>query len=257
MTDLPWDAIAADWDRKMGGEGDFFQRHLSIPALNELISEIEGAKILDAGCGNGFLARYFDNHGADVTGIDTAEALIDQAREYEDDVDYQVTDIVEMDLDAEFDIIVCNNVIQHIEDYEQTLERFDDHLKDDGTIVITVRHPCFKPIQEESGWQLEGGETIQQTGLSGLDLPEARPRSFKIVDYFDPERAEREFNGATIPIINRTLSEHMQALTGADFCVTGVQEPKPGEDAHQERPDLCSLLEKIPHFLVFRAERHS
>ena len=259
MTELPWDAIAADWDRKMGGEGDFFQRHLTIPALNELLDEIEGVKILDAGCGNGFMARHLANHGATVTGIDKSKALIEQAREYDDPVSYRVGDITSMDLDETFDVIVCNNVIQHIEDYEAAIERFDAHLKEGGTLIITVRHPCFKPVQEEAGWRLEGIDgtvTQDRAGLSDEEMPSGEPESFTIVDYFDPDDAHREFEGATIKIINRTVTDHMQALNEGGFCITDMREPVPDDDARQERPELCQLLEKVPHFLSIRAERH-
>ncbi|MCJ7429443.1 MAG: methyltransferase domain-containing protein [Candidatus Nanohaloarchaeota archaeon QJJ-5] len=258
MNDMPWDDIAADWDRKMGGEGDFFQRHLTIPAIESLIGSIEDKRVLDAGCGNGFLARHFATQGATVTGVDTSEALIEQARDYDDTVEYQVADIKDMSLGETYDVILCNNVIQHIEDYQRVLDTFDDHLADDGRIIITVRHPCFKPIQEDAGWRLEGTEKIEHTGtgLSELDLPESEPRSFKITKYFEPETAEREFEGERIPIINRTLSDHAEALREQGFCITGLREPVPGEDGRQERPDLCRLLETIPHFLIFEISRH-
>jgi len=67
---------------------------LLMPML-ELLGDITNRRVLDAGCGEGYLARALADRGARVTGIDLSPRLIEQARDKDPDgrIDYQVADL--------------------------------------------------------------------------------------------------------------------------------------------------------------------
>ena len=73
------DVIAA-WshypEHLIEGEGDLVRQYLLNPTIFSLLGEVRGKRILDAGCGQGYLCRLLARKGASVTGVEPAEALI-------------------------------------------------------------------------------------------------------------------------------------------------------------------------------------
>ena len=77
-----WDAAADDL-QSFGAEGDFARRYLLNPTLFALTGDIAGKRILDAGCGEGYLSRLLAKRGALVTGVEPAARLYALCAEYE------------------------------------------------------------------------------------------------------------------------------------------------------------------------------
>ena len=59
-----------------GEEGDLVRQYLLNPTIFSLLGEVRGKRLLDAGCGQGYLCRLLARKGASVTGVEPAEALI-------------------------------------------------------------------------------------------------------------------------------------------------------------------------------------
>ncbi len=65
MTQWTNEAAIAQWDAATGrdlmqataDEGDLAKRHLVNEAVFRLIGDVSGLRVLDAGCGNGYLSR--------------------------------------------------------------------------------------------------------------------------------------------------------------------------------------------------------
>jgi SAM-dependent methyltransferase len=78
-----WDKGAEIWNANYGKYGDAYRQNIFNPALFPLIGNVEGKKILDAGCGNGYLSRLLAEKDAQVTGVDLSRSFIEIARRYE------------------------------------------------------------------------------------------------------------------------------------------------------------------------------
>jgi 2-polyprenyl-3-methyl-5-hydroxy-6-metoxy-1,4-benzoquinol methylase len=80
------------WREQGGADGDPFGL---LPPLLEVLGDITSCQVLDAGCGEGYLARVLTARGAHVTGIDLSPRLIELARAKDPagDIDYQVADL--------------------------------------------------------------------------------------------------------------------------------------------------------------------
>ena len=50
-----------------------------IPSMLEIIGEVAGLDVLDAGCGEGYLSRILAERGATVTGIDISARLLEDS----------------------------------------------------------------------------------------------------------------------------------------------------------------------------------
>jgi 2-polyprenyl-3-methyl-5-hydroxy-6-metoxy-1,4-benzoquinol methylase len=61
----------------------------------DLLGNLDGLTILDAGCGEGYLSRVLASRSAKVTGIDVSPRLIQIAREKDPDgaIEYRVGDL--------------------------------------------------------------------------------------------------------------------------------------------------------------------
>jgi SAM-dependent methyltransferase len=66
-----------------------------LPDLLAVLGDVAGCRVLDAGCGEGYLARILAEHGARVTGMDLAPRLIElaQTRDPGKAIDYRVADL--------------------------------------------------------------------------------------------------------------------------------------------------------------------
>src|SRR5579871_4564556 len=67
-----WSAAASAHADDFGEEGDEPRRLLLNPAIFEMLGDVRGHRILDAGCGQGYLARMLARRGARVTGVEPA-----------------------------------------------------------------------------------------------------------------------------------------------------------------------------------------
>ena len=85
-----WDRVADDWELQGGDEGDSNRRLNSDPVLWKLAGEVRGMRVLDVGCGTGYLSRQLNDSGAHVTGVDLSARMIDIARRKHPDITFHV-----------------------------------------------------------------------------------------------------------------------------------------------------------------------
>jgi len=101
---------------------------------------LEGKSALDVGCGAGLLAEPLARLGAKVTGLDAAPELIAVAREHAErqglSVDYRAGDL--FDLEGQFDLITCMEVIEHVADPEAFLKALARRLAPGGLLVLST-----------------------------------------------------------------------------------------------------------------------
>src|SRR5919202_121145 len=104
--------------REQGDAGDDLG---ILPHLLALLGDVRGRRVLDAGCGEGYLARILAARGARVTGIDLSPRLIALARAKDTAgaIEYRVADLsAPLPADAgRFDAIASYLVLNDMEDY--------------------------------------------------------------------------------------------------------------------------------------------
>jgi len=91
------------------------------PALRRMLPPLEGARVLDLGCGFGAFARWAREMGAaSVLGVDRSENMLAQARTQTRDpgVTYDLADIEHLALpDASFDLVYSALTLHYIADF--------------------------------------------------------------------------------------------------------------------------------------------
>lgn len=150
-------------DRWIGGYVDYEWDHLR-HVVEALPVALPGLRVLEFGCNVGASAILFSHLGARVSGIDIIPDVVTLAhlnaeRFGHGCIDFQcVTDTRHMPYpDAEFDLVVCNSVLEYIADAELAAvqREIDRVVKPGGVILVTGSSNRLWPFEVHSGrWWL-------------------------------------------------------------------------------------------------------
>ena len=138
--------------------------------LHELIQQhkrCSGDRLLDVACGTGghltFLQQWYE-----VEGLDLDAGMLVIARERYPDVVLHQADMVDFELDRQFDAIVCLfssiGYVKTLERLHQTLQTMTRHLHPGGVVII---EPWLTP-------DVYGAGTVHAQFVDQLDLKIAR-----------------------------------------------------------------------------------
>jgi len=138
-------ALASRW---WDPESEFRPLHeinpLRVAYIERQAGPLKGKRILDIGCGGGILAEALASRGAHVTGIDMAEMSLEVARmhlaESALDIDYQLITAEEFAAGhaAEFDLVTCLEMLEHVPDPESIVAAAAQALKPGGRLVMST-----------------------------------------------------------------------------------------------------------------------
>lgn len=248
-----WEKNADAFTNLIAGVGTPHHKSILNPCVENLLGDVKEKVLLDAGCGEGYLTRYYAKRGAVVTGIDISKQLIDTAikltKKEELSVEYNVSDICDMrSIETErFDIILSNLVLLNIPCLDKALDEFHRVLKGDGILIISIVHPAFN-FYGPGSWQM--GERDSKTGRrEGL--------FFKVDQYFDEREYQRYWKTrkgdefpAPISFFHRTLETYLNAFRKSNFELVEVREPRPIDD-----DPFFERERRIPFFVVFKVRK--
>jgi len=112
--------------------------------LNQISNYLkEGDWVLDLGCGNGRLATMFVNLPVNYLGIDQSNELIKIAKQQfanQDNIKFLVGDILKIDYQKQFDLVLLFAVLHHLPTPElrlKVLKNVYQALKPNGRLIMT------------------------------------------------------------------------------------------------------------------------
>jgi ubiquinone/menaquinone biosynthesis C-methylase UbiE len=241
-----WDNNAEQWHRSFG-EKDLNRRDLLDPLILQILGDVRGKQILDAGCGDGYLCRRLASLGATITGVEISQKMLGFALEEQKRaplaINYHQADCSSLPfiMGSTFDAVVTNNVIQDMDDYHGAFREFSRLVKPGGIYLHIENHPCFMtPVW---GWA---------RGDNGEKL-------YRKVDYYfkrGPFLCPWGPGSGMQPTVywHRTLGDIVNELISCEFHIKRLIEPEPPESwktAHNERMDGA----RIPDFIVLVCEK--
>ena len=109
--------------------------------LDRVVVDWRGLKTLDLGCGGGFMAEALARRGALVTGVDPGPAAIASARHHAESeglaIDYWVGHGEALHFKAaSFDLVVCVDVFEHVDDLDLELNEIRRILAPGGLLFL-------------------------------------------------------------------------------------------------------------------------
>ncbi len=201
------------------------------PAIQSLIPNVENKNILDAGCGVGIYMEWLIKQGANVTGFDASEKMLEFAKKRVGDKAKIFNALFEDDLsfleNNFFDGILSTLAITYVKNLEDLFIKFNRVLKTNGWFIFSTEHPFF---------------------------------SYKynnIQNYFETKKVENEWSGfgeiVTMTSYYHSLSCITEALSNSGFIIEKIIEPKPTKDFEKSDKKRYDNLVKFPAFICFKA----
>nr|MDO8082470.1 class I SAM-dependent methyltransferase [Candidatus Freyarchaeota archaeon] len=134
---------------------------LYIKHLQEYLPKVSELKILDLGCGAGGVCVSFANRNNRVVGLDLDKKLLNLTKvnvsDSEDDFPPNggVSEIRASGTnlpfeDGTFDLVVCNDVIEHLDKQKELIGEIHRVLKEDGYLYLTTPNKRY-PVESHTG----------------------------------------------------------------------------------------------------------
>lgn len=162
-----WQANADAWTRAVREQRIESRRLVTDAAILSAIADGPARRVLDIGCGEGWLCRVLAGRGSECIGVDASVPLVDAARAAGsgrfDVMDYAA--LIESGSSlGQFDALVCNFALLD-DDIAPLLGALRERLAPGGRLLIQTVHPWAACGDEPyvDGWRLEtfaafGGE---------------------------------------------------------------------------------------------------
>jgi 2-polyprenyl-3-methyl-5-hydroxy-6-metoxy-1,4-benzoquinol methylase len=235
-----WNRLAPTWIQYVGQPGAIQVREEVLkPAFLSLAGSLEGKKVLDAGCGEGDMARWLAGKGATVIGIDASDVLLEAARRGEEKssrgITYLQRDITALGDLSDFDVIVSNQVISVVPDHVAAFRELYKVLRPSGILVISITHPLFDGVG--SGWVIEQDGEVRW-----------------YVDRYMARIEGRAAHGA--PTYHRSLSDYISAAVETGFVLTGFSEPVSAPALSRRQPSWIRVYDQIPSLALLRCVKY-
>ena len=206
-----WEENAAAWTSAVRSGAIESRRLATDAAILDAVLERRPRKVLDLGCGEGWLTRALAERGVEAVGVDGAAPLVEAATQAGGSfVQLSYAELIAAPLRCGegFDLLVANFALleQEIGPLLRALRRI---MTPDGWLLVQTLHPLAAGPPYEDGWRTE--------------------------DF----RGFGEGTWTPMPWYFRTLGSWVGVLRDGGFALHGLREP-----AHpQERRPLSLLLE--------------
>ncbi len=192
--------------------------------LLRLAGDVSGRRVLDAGCGEGHLARLFARHGASVVGVDVSPRLIEAARSHADNHQWDIT-FLEADLTRglpayreHFDLAVANMLLDSVADHMGLLRTASELLKPKGRFLLSLNNPYSAVNRGKLETYFASGSVGRVFGLERV--------------------------GFEAPYYHRTFEDLVTAFRTSGFLLRTLEDVGPGP----ENPDPSGVA--VPSLLI-------
>ncbi len=136
--DNEWDQYAESWDNDPTTSA---YAAAAFDSLTELVQasglSLQGANVLDFGCGTGLLTEHLVVAGATIDAVDTSTAMLNTLAAKIDRHGWSTvrTSTILPEPSPRFDLVVCSSVCAFLPDYPSAVQELVTYLRPDGLFV--------------------------------------------------------------------------------------------------------------------------
>lgn len=207
------------------------------PALEAMLPEVRGTKVVDLGCGYGWFCRNMREQGAaQVLGLDISAKMLEKARSMtaDDNIEYRREDLDNLTLPAEtYSLAYSSLALHYLQNLSGLFDQVYQSLVPGGHFVFSAEHPIFT-APAQPGWLTTtcGQKTWQVDGYQ--------------------REGERVTNWLAEGVIkqHRKLATYINLLIKSGFIITQVDEWGPSAEQLTSMPALQEETERPMMFLL-------
>lgn len=223
-SEAPYDGFADTFAREAADSP--YNAHYDRPTVLELIGDVQGQRILDAGCGPGLYLAELTARGANAVGIDQSADMVHHTRTHlGPHVEVRQHDLNEpltWASDARFDVVLLALVLHYVENRVRTLIELARVLHPSGRIIVSTSHPT-------ADWLTDGGS------------------------YFDARRVEETWsNGMKHRYWRQPLQAWVTEFSAAGLTIDRLVEHRPAASMPHQHPAAYEKLSRQPGFIAFQ-----
>jgi 2-polyprenyl-3-methyl-5-hydroxy-6-metoxy-1,4-benzoquinol methylase len=232
-----WNTNAAARHAQIVSGVDISYREILIPTIIGLIGDVSDKRIIDVGCGSGYLTAKLASCGANVAGVDPSSNMIRIAKNEYRNIPHLkfINETIEafssQHPNTDFDIAVSNMSLITIANMDTALMAINRLLIPNGVFVFNITHPCFYNQHRR----------YEPTTSFQYLLPHAQKGNFIISN-------DTKALPARTTHFHRPLQEYLRSLRAASFVVDKLVEPFPTPKTEKLYPKPW----KTPRFLSMR-----
>ena len=220
-----WDDNAQAWTTTVRESRIESRRVATDRAIVDAVLQRKPARVLDVGCGEGWLCRALRQHGVSCTGVDGSSDLIQAARSVDPDGAYHLLRYEDFDRlavvveAASIDVAVCNFALLH-HDVQPILRAVRTVLRPGGALLVQTVHPwtASECSDYADGWRTEN------FAWSECCFPKAMPWYFRTLQSWVSTIREAGF-----VLDHVTEPAHPQSKTPLSLLLSAVRPTVPGE----------------------------
>ncbi|MGD8484186.1 MAG: class I SAM-dependent methyltransferase [Thioalkalispiraceae bacterium] len=176
-------------------DGSFHSRRveLTVDLIRDAVGSLQDTpRILDLGCGQGHITEKIRQSldRAEITGLDYSVSAIEYAHEHFPEIDFAVGDAYNNPYSpGYFDVVICNNLWEHVPDPLHLLSRIKRTIKPGGYLIIStpsryrignlIRVLRGKPVTFMSKHHVTEytvGQVKEQLGYGGFEVKEVKTK---------------------------------------------------------------------------------
>ena len=210
-------------------------------ALEPLLPDLRGKRVVDLGCGYGWHCAYAAEHGAaQVLGIVLSERMLAVARQRHSGlvIAYRRCAMEDVALpDESVDLVFSSLALHYVQDFGALLDRIWRWLTPGGRLLFSVEHPIFTAYGSQD-WYRDG---------------EGRILHFPVDRYCEEGARTANCLGEDVVKYHRTLTTYLDGLLRRGFRLLRVVEPQPPARM-LELPGMRDELRR-PMMLLVSAEK--
>jgi SAM-dependent methyltransferase len=254
-----YNTFAKEWQSKRKSKVHFAHDYLEKPAMQALLPDLKNKKVLVLGSGSGEECFDFADRGASlVIGIDASSELVKISQDQAEFNDYNLSNvqfigqkIEDLDLDTkDFDYVYSSLTLHYVEDWIDSLQKIQDHMKPGAKMLFSVHHPVK--------W---GSETTrakdENSFVLGYRKSKLRDLDYTVYgDYLTPRPvADLLFGKIEIVHYHKPISQMFQEIQKSGMKINQIVEPLPIPQSRRDKLDFYEVYSRIPLFIIFEIEK--
>ena len=213
------------------------------PRLQRLLPPMDGARVIDLGCGFGWFSRWARTAGAaEVLGIDLSTRMLQRAEHDTNDVGitYLQANLEHVELlPNSADLVYSSLTLHYLQDLPRLIAQIAAALVPGGVFVCSVEHPTYT-APSNAQWQRNAN------GSSVWPLDGYAREGVRVTDWLAPGVRKQ----------HRTIETYVMALLGAGLRLTDLVEWSPTDADLVAHPEWDAERDRCP-FLFLGAQRVS